>query len=400
MKRIVAITLRDVRLRFSGFSEWLFFIILPVVFTLVLAGGTGASGDNRVRLPVVDLAGTLLSAELLEALEDSTSVRPVLVSLEEGEYQFDTRRTSALLIVPAGFDQSALESGSLTLELRQQPNNLNALVAQRAVQAVIGRVGRAVEIARRSVEAAEAIQPFESRAARQAYFDASLEQTRILLAEAPGRITETQGDTPDRIEYDPRANSSAGQLITWVFIPLIGLSELFAYERQKGTLRRILVTPTGKGTYIFGTIFGQVLMALVQMSLLVGFGILVMNLPWVRHASGLAGLTVMLVAGALAAAALGTMLGTFVKTPAQAQGLSIMLGMVMALMGGCWYPLELFPEAVRTVVKVLPTTWAMQGLLDLVLRGQGLAAILPEAGILLGFAAAFFGIGIWRFKYE
>jgi ABC-2 type transport system permease protein len=77
-----------------------------------------------------------------------------------------------------------------------------------------------------------------------------------------------------------------------------------------------------------------------------------------------------------------------------------MLGMVMALMGGCWYPLELFPQVVRNVVKILPTTWAMQGLLDIVSRGQGLAAILPEAGVLLGFAAVFFVIGIWRFKYE
>jgi hypothetical protein len=42
----------------------------------------------------------------------------------------------------------------------------------------------------------------------------------------------------------------------------------------------------------------------------------------------------------------------------------------------------------------------MQGMLDLVLRGQGLAAVLPEAGVLVGFAALFFTIGILRFKYE
>ena len=77
-----------------------------------------------------------------------------------------------------------------------------------------------------------------------------------------------------------------------------------------------------------------------------------------------------------------------------------MSGMVMALLGGCWYPLELFPQAIQNAVKVLPTTWAMRGLLDIVLRGQGLAGILPIAGILLVFAAVFFGLGIWRFKYE
>jgi ABC-2 type transport system permease protein len=67
-----------------------------------------------------------------------------------------------------------------------------------------------------------------------------------------------------------------------------------------------------------------------------------------------------------------------------------MFGMLMALLGGCWYPIELFPEFVRTVVKVIPTTWAMQGLLDIVLRGQGLPAVLPEAAVLLGFAAIFY----------
>jgi len=103
---------------------------------------------------------------------------------------------------------------------------------------------------------------------------------------------------------------------------------------------------------------------------------------------------------ALAAAAFGTTMGTFIKSEGQAHGLSIMFGMVFALMGGCWYPLELFPSTIQSIVKVLPTTWAMQGMLDLVLRSGGLRDILPEAGILLGFAVIFFGVGVWRFRFE
>jgi ABC-2 type transport system permease protein len=55
---------------------------------------------------------------------------------------------------------------------------------------------------------------------------------------------------------------------------------------------------------------------------------------------------------------------------------------------------------VQNAVKILPTTWAMQGLLDIVLRGRGLVDILPEAGVLLGFAAVFFAVGVMRFRYE
>src|SRR5215813_8107941 len=215
--------------------------------------------------------------------------------------------------------------------------------------------------------------------------------------DVPDRIKVIEGSTPDQVDYDPRANSSAGQLITWAFIPLFGISALFAYERQKGTLRRLLTTPSSKATFLLGTIFGQVMIALIQMSLLVGFGIFVMKLHWGRDPLAL---FVILLTSALAAAAFGTTLGTFIKTEGQASGLSIMFGMIFALMGGCWYPLELFPPAIQNAVKILPTTWAMQGMLDLVLRGKGLMDILPEAGVLLGFAVIFFGVGVWRFKFE
>jgi ABC-2 type transport system permease protein len=107
-----------------------------------------------------------------------------------------------------------------------------------------------------------------------------------------------------------------------------------------------------------------------------------------------------LVSFGLASVAMGTMLGTFVRTTSQANGLSIMLGMTMGLLGGCMWPLELFPPAIRTAVHVLPTTWAMQGLTDITMRGLGLRAVLPEATVLLGFALAFFVIGVRRFRFE
>ena len=399
MRKIIAITLKDTLVRFSSTSEWLFFLVMPIAFTLILAGGTGGSDDARIRLVVADQAQTTLSAELLATLAKSEAVRPDLLPLAQAEGEFNARRVTVLLVIPAGFDLGQLTAGTslAEVELRQQPNNINALAASQAVSSAVRRVSSAVDIARRSTAEAERIQPFASAAARAAYFDASLQAAQTQLNEAPDRVEVAIGATPDQIEYDPRASSSAGQLITWVFIPLIGISGMFAYERQGGTLRRLLTTPTRKATCLLGTITGQVLMALVQMLLLVGFGILVMRLNWGQSPGALA---LMLVTSALAAAALGTTLGTFVRTPGQASGLSIMLGMVMALLGGCWYPIELFPPFVQTAVKILPTSWAMQGLLDLVQRGKGLSDVLPEAGVLIGFAVVFFAIGVRRFRYE
>jgi ABC-2 type transport system permease protein len=397
MRKIIAIAVKDTLVRFSGAGEWLFFLILPVVFTFILAGGTGGPSDSRISLDVVDQAASPLSASLIAVLDKSDAVRPEVMALAQAEEQFSSRQVAAVLVIPADFDLAHLEGGSLNLDLRQQANNLNAVVAARAVMAVGGRISSAVDIANASVAEAERVQPFASAAAREAYFNQALQSAQTQMGTAPQRVEAAIGTTKDEIDYDPRANSSAGQLITWVFVPLLGISSSFAYERQKGTLRRILTTPTHKATFLFGTIFGQVLVAMVQMLLLIGFGILVMKLNWGQSPAALA---LMMLVTALAAAALGTTLGTFVKTEAQASGLSVMLGMVMALLGGCWYPIELFPQAAQAIVKVLPTTWAMQGMLDIVARGASLAAVLLPAGVLLGFAVVFFGVGVARFRYE
>ncbi len=397
MKKVFIIAWKDTRLRFASPWEWLFFLVLPILFTLALAGGTGGPADNRIRLDVADQANSPLSAQLLAALKSSSTVNPQAMSLSQAEDDFSGKRVSAMLVIPPDFDLAHLRQSSLSLDLRQQANNLNALAAARAVSEAAGRISSLADIAGASTAEADRLRPFSSPEARAAYFDQALQLALAQLSQAPTRLAVVRGATPEQVEYDPRANSSAGQLITWVFIPLLGISALMAYERQQGTLRRLLTTPTSKATFMLGTILGNFLVSLLQMLLLVGFGMLVMGLNW-GHAP--AALAAMMVASILAAAALGTALGAFVKTEGQANGLSIMLGMVMALLGGCWYPIELFPAFVQSAVKVLPTTWAMQGMLDIVSRGQGLAVVLPEAGVLLGFAALFFGVGVWRFRYE
>lgn len=398
MKKIFAIAWKDAIIRFASSSELLFFIILPIVFTFLIAGGVpSGEDDNRIRLLVVDEAQTVISEQILGELENSTAVRSEVVSRDEAQSQFDERRASAVFIIPAGIDIESLQEGSAEVELLQQPNNINATIAERAVLTAIRRVSSAVSAAQNAVSVRDAKQPFTDETEKQAYFENSLELAQSIQEDAPERITVIEGTTPDEIDFDPRTNTSAGQLITWVFIPLFGISALFAYERQGGTLRRLLTTPSSKATFLLGTITGQVAMALVQMSLLIGFGILVMKLNWGREPLAL---FVLLLCSALAAAAFGTTMGTFIKTEGQASGLSIMFGMLFAMLGGCMYPLELFPPAIQNVVKILPTTWAMQGMLDLGLRGGGLMDILPEAGVLLGFAAVFFTVGVLRFRYE
>mgnify|MGYP000926856221 FL=1 len=397
MQKMIAIILKDLRIRFGNTVEWLFFLILPIFFSFIIGGGTGGPTDSRVGFYVVDDAQTSLSASLIDALNASTSVRPMLEERQAALEDLDERNVAAVLLLPAGLDWNALGETAQSIELRQLPGSTNALVVQQGVQAALGEVSSAVQIANFSTETAEDLIGFASQEERSTWFDQALTKAQTALQSAPDRVQETVADVPDQIEYDPNTNSSIGQMITWVFIPLIGLSAMFAYERQIGTLRRLLTSPTTRAVYLGGTVIGMVLTALLQMTILVAFGRFVLHVNW---GNSILAVAMMLVSSSLAAAALGVMLGTLVKTESQANGLSIMVGMVMAMLGGCWYPLELFPQTVQNVVRVLPTTWTMQGMLDIALRGQGPESVLLEMLVLFGFALVFFLVGIWRFKYE
>ena len=401
--KLTAIIRKDTTLRFEGRAELLFFLVLPLVFTFLIGGGLPAAGggnDNRLLVPVADEDGSERSAALLAALAAGDAIRPEAMSRAEAEALLADEDAGAALIIPAGFG-AALSAEGLAAG---QPAEVTLLVAptSNAGPAVEAELNRAVNaearpllVARAATQGVATARPFADETARAAFFADALAAAEAEAA-PPARVAFTIA-AADSGGYDQRAQASAGQLITWVFIPLLGASGLFAYERLLGTLRRLMTTPTRKSTFLLGAIGGQYLVALAQMVLLVVFGVLVMRVPWGRDPLAL---MVVLVTFGLAGVALGTALGTFVKTEGQSSNLSIMLGMAMALLGGAWWPMELFPAGLQQIVRVLPTTWAMSALTDITMRGQGLVDILPEAAVLLGFAVVFFAIGIWRFRYE
>lgn len=400
MRKIMSIVFKDTIRNFSSWTQLLFFLILPIIFTVLLSGALFNEGDAPEAMPLllVNEDGGELAETLVATLTNNGTVAPTLLARAEAEAAFADEDAPALLIIPAGFSDGLMAGETAVLDVQELPNSNNAQVAGQAIETAVRQISRPIIAARSSVAEAERIEPFADEAARAAYFNASLAQAQTRLEATPQRIERTRPENAvESNGFDMAAHQSAGQLITWVFIPLLGTSVILVAERRLGTLRRMLSTPTMKGTFLLGTLSGQFLLALVQMALLIIFGVFVLDVAWGREPLGL---VVLLVAFALAAVALGTMLGTFVKTESQANNLSIMLGMAMALLGGCWQPLELFPPFMQTAAQALPTTWAMQGLSDMLLRGQGVGGVLVETAVLVGFAVLFLAVGIGRFRYE
>ncbi|MEI2690033.1 MAG: ABC transporter permease [Anaerolineae bacterium] len=398
MRRILSIAWKDLLVRFANPTELLFFIVLPVLFAFIVSGFASSQGsdDSRILVLVVNQDGAGLSQELVQTLAGSKSIRPEVLDAAEAARRFDDGDAPALLTIPTGFEASLRAGQPVDLALQLEPTNANGLAAQQAIQAATAQVSQALSAASGSVQAAEQVQPFAGPAERTAYFDASLRAAQELFASAPQRLVAVAAVQDEQGQYNGAVQGTAGQMLVWVFIPLLATSGMMAYERATGTLKRLLTTPTSTASYLLGTVASQYSASIVQMLLLVGFGALVMNVVW---GPPLAVMAVLLAFG-LSSVAMGVMLGAFVKTESQANGLSIMLGMTLGMLSGCLWPLELFPPSMQTVAHVLPMTWAMEALTNLAVRGGDFLSILPAIGYMLASAGLFFLVGVLRFRYE
>ena len=81
--------------------------------------------------------------------------------------------------------------------------------------------------------------------------------------------------------------------------------------------------------------------------------------------------------------------GSVVRTEGQASSIGWILGMVMAALGGCWWPAEIMPRWMWNVAHALPTAWAMDGFHALISFGRGLDGVLLPAAMLTGFGLLF-----------
>ncbi len=168
--------------------------------------------------------------------------------------------------------------------------------------------------------------------------------------------------------------------------------------RQKKVLRRLRLSPVGTVSVVSSRVAVSIAIALLQgvifvaVALLPVFGLRLSGSWWMAIP--------LLIAGTLAFLALGQLAGSFTKTPEAASAVANLVVLPMAFLSGAFFPLEGAPEWVNVVSKVLPLRHLVDGLVDVMVRGQGPAAVLPELGLLLGFAVVCGGVAVALFRWE
>lgn len=170
-------------------------------------------------------------------------------------------------------------------------------------------------------------------------------------------------------------------------------------EKHSGAFRRILVAPIQRAAVLVGKLLPYYLINLIQMVMMLGGSSLLFGMS-LGHSA--AGLVVVSLESVATATGLGVLLASLVRTPSQACGLVVLVLVLLtcSALGGCFVPRFLMPTWLKMLGLITPHAWALDAYQDLLVRGYGLLEVLPKVGALAIFALAFFGIGVWQFRFD
>jgi ABC-2 type transport system permease protein len=170
------------------------------------------------------------------------------------------------------------------------------------------------------------------------------------------------------------------------FLVFVITSVSFLRERSQGTLERLFASSLRRGEIVVGYMLGFTVVALVQAALVLLFSLYVLKI----HNSGSVVLIFMIeLLMVLAAVNLGIFLSTFARTEFQAVQFIPLVVVPQVLLSGVIMPVSSEPQWMQVISNLLPLTYAVSGLRDIMLKGADLtwSSLQLDSVVVFGFGA-------------
>lgn len=404
IKTILHITALYLKTTYSSRAVLIFQLLMPLLFTFLIGQATGVDGSSSSSttvvwtLPIINEDEGNLGETLIALLAADAVLEVEPMALETAVSQIEADEQLAALYIPPTFSADLLAGDGLTLDFYSNPENVRTV--QPIEQAVLGAASQLegfATVATVSTEVASQTIGLDE-AEQAAYFETAVSLAQDAWQTPPTALQINE----DEIIVDSSIpsgidQSSPGMMAMFATFGMVGGAAVLVQERQAGTLRRLVVMPIRKSSIIIGKLLGILSTGIIQMLILILAGAFLFDVAWGNAPLAL-GLVVF--AFALSITSLGMMMAALVRTAAQINAMSTLIVLSIAALGGAWWPLDIVPNWMQTIGRFSPISWAMDGFHDVITRGFGATAVLPEVGVLLVFTAVFLAVGIGRFRYE
>ncbi|MDO9695303.1 MAG: ABC transporter permease [Candidatus Latescibacteria bacterium] len=388
IRALVALHVRQVAADRSNLF-WLFG--MPLMFTVLMGmifGDMGGGAPEAPEVTVYDESRGPASGALVAALGGRESYR-IVVADSAGSWELarslvDAGRRTASLHIPAAFDADLAAGRTAALALAYDPDRASAQAARTALEEAVLRLEYLS--AGRRAEAGFDV----------ARFDSIWRDPRITLeVRTLGRLGEEP--PPSALSGFTSGYQHTGPSYTLMFVMMFMLMSVrdVVTQRRNGTLRRLRLAAASPWLLATGLFLGPLVVGLVQAAVLLGLNLL---LPGMDYGDSPGTLILTMVLFTAVSSALALCVATFCRTPGQADGLGMTASMLLASLGGLWWPLEVVPGFMQKIAMALPTGQAVTIFHNMIGRGWGLAGNAAHLAVLAGMLAVLLVLAATRFR--
>ena len=170
-----------------------------------------------------------------------------------------------------------------------------------------------------------------------------------------------------------------------LFFTFIFTGVSFLRERSQGTLERLMTTPVGRWDILLGYLFGFLIFATIQTVVVLVFTVTALQ---INYQGDLWQIFALLTILTVVSVSLGVFISTFANNEFQVIQFIPMVFVPQVFLSGIFLPIHEMPGYLEVIARFLPLTYAVEALQDIMLRGESLGGVVPEMGVLVGFAAA------------
>ncbi len=184
-----------------------------------------------------------------------------------------------------------------------------------------------------------------------------------------------------------------------MFATFTGSFAGFTFFREHGwhTWDRLRASQATTLDIMVGKLTPTLVIAVVQMSVLFGLGVVLFDLV---ISGSLVALSLIVLAFSISMLSFGMAIMSLTRTSLQLNTYVNLAGIVFAGVGGALVPLAVLPAWVQTAARFTPTYWAMDGFLDVILAGAGISDVVVATMVLLVFTGVFTAVAAARFRLE
>jgi ABC-2 type transport system permease protein len=226
----------------------------------------------------------------------------------------------------------------------------------------------------------------------------------VMYASRVPHTEATEADDPATVAVNSQDVGHGGKVNLNFFAPNIAVVFLFIgsglgmrsllIERSAGTLARITAAPVRPTQIVLGKLLAIFLTGMATIFVIWAVTTYAFGADW----GNLLGVLLMAIGATAAMCGIGVFLTSLAKTEQQAFGITLLVGLFLALVGGNLLPSGSLPDAFQVLALGTPNGWALVGFGRLDQLGEPASSIIGPFVILLIIAGVAGGLAITRVR--